>query len=343
MISVAAHYFDGKTSRLHQVTLTVQDGVAHIREAAQVLGASELQRSCPLAQLRVSERSAHAPRKVTFPDGAYLEINDHSGFNLLLEHTGYRDSWVVRLQQSWRGSLLALCATLALLGLAYVYALPLAARTLAFAVPLRMERRLGDGMLEYLDQHVFTKSALPAARQQALSSRFHSLLSARADSPAYQLLFRKSKIGPNAFALPSGDIVVTDEIIALMNDDDAVMGVLAHELGHLHERHLTRRIIQSSAIGAAATLILGDVSAVIANIPTLMLDLKYSRDAETEADDYALQMLDKNGIAREHLAAAFEKLDQLDPGVTPYLSSHPSGRERVLRLRGAGSIDGVSK
>ena len=87
-------------------------------------------------------------------------------------------------------------------------------------------------------------------------------------------------------------------------------------------------------MGAIATLLFGDVSAVIANIPTLMLDMKYSRDAETEADDYAMQMLDANGIAREHLAAAFEKLEALSPGVSPYISSHPSGSERVMRIRG---------
>lgn len=327
---VAAHYFDGKTSRLHDVVLTVQDGVATIRGD----GIEQIQRSCPLAQLHLSERTAHAPRKVTFPDNAFLEISDHAGFNALLEETGYHDSWVVRMQQSWRGSLLALGLTLTILALLYVVGLPLASRSLAFALPVSMERRLGDGMLEYLDQHAFQLSNLTLERQQALRSRFQSLQAARADSPAYQLLFRKSKIGPNAFALPSGDIILTDEIVTLIDDDEAVMGVLAHELGHLHERHLTRRIIQSSAIAALSTLILGDASVVIANLPTLMLDLKYSRDAESEADEYALQMLDKNDIAREHLATAFEKLDKLNLSVTPYLSSHPGGQERLMHIRG---------
>lgn len=333
MSSVAAHYFDGKTSRLHHVLLTVQDGVAHM----QGEGMDPVHRSCSLEQLHLSERSAHAPRKVTFPDGAFMEISDHALFNSMLVSTGYRDSWVVRLQQSWRGSLLALGGTLAILALAYTFGLPLASRSLAFALPVSMERRLGDGVLDYLDQHFFQVSSLSMERQQALRGRFLGMQPARPDSPAYRLLFRKSKIGPNAFALPSGDIVLTDEIIALMDNDDAVMGVLAHELGHLHERHLTRRIIQSSAIAAAATLIFGDVSAVIANIPTLMLDLKYSRDAESEADDYALLMLDKNGIAREHLAGAFEKLDKLSPNITPYLSSHPSGAQRAMRIRGNDS------
>ncbi|MFZ6750893.1 M48 family metallopeptidase [Undibacterium sp. Ren11W] len=342
MTAVAAHYFDGKTSRLMHVLLTVQDGVAHLQEngAAEAgagghNGVAEgWRRACPLAQLRLSERSNSAPRKVTFPDGAYLEISDHAAFNRLLEQLGFQDSWVVRMQQSWHGSLLALGATIALLLLIYFYGLPVASRTLAMNLPVSVERSLGDGILEYLDKDAFQKSELSPAQQQAILSRFQNLQAPSPDSPAFHLQFRKSKIGPNAFALPSGDIILTDELVALMADEDAVMGVLAHELGHLHERHLSRRIIQSSAIAAGVTLLFGDVSAVIANIPTLLLDLKYSRDAETEADDYALRMLDKNGIAREHMAHAFEKLNQLDPGITPYLSSHPSGADRIMRIRG---------
>lgn len=332
MTSVAAQYFDGKTSRSYQVQLTLSDGIAQIR--------GETERDCDLSQLHWSERTVHAARKVTFPDGAYLEIGDQAGFNLLLADAGYRDGWVVRLQQSWSGALLTLGTTLALLTLAYVFGLPAAARVIAFGLPVSMERQLGDGVLGYLDKYAFQPTELPPRRQQILLDRFQSLLPARADSPAFQVIFRKSKIGPNAFALPSGDIVLTDQIVELLADDEAVMGVLAHELGHLHERHLMRRIIQSSAIGAAATLIFGDVSTVLANIPTLLLDLKYSRDAESEADEYALAMLDRNGIAREHLAAVFEKLDRLDHSAAPYLSSHPSGQERILRIRGKPESSG---
>lgn len=333
MNKVTAIYFDGKTSRLRHVEFSVQGDVAHVREITNDLNEG-VTRSCPLAELRVSERTRHAPRKVTFSDDAYLEITDHATFNAMLESTGYQDSAVVKLQQSWTGTLAALAAVIITLTLGYVYGLPAASRAVAFSVPVSVERKLGDGVLEFLDKHIFQPSKLPAARQAELRTRFQSLRPPRDGSPTYQLVFRKSAIGPNAFALPSGDIIITDEIIALMKDDDAVMGVLAHELGHLHERHLTRRIIQSSAVGAIATLLFGDVSAVIANIPTVMLDMKYSRDAETEADDYAMQMMDANGIAREHLAVAFEKLEALAPGVSPYMSSHPSGNERVMRIRG---------
>lgn len=323
---VAARYFDGHSSRLYHVSLRVEDGHAVL--------AGDLERRCPLAQLHVSERSSHAVRKVSFPDGAYLEIADHAAFISLLHASGHRDSWVVRLQQSWRGALLAMVATLLALWLSYQYLLPLAARAIAYALPVSVERQLGQGVLDMLDRHVFAPSELPEARQQQLRTRFASLALPNDSALAHRIVFRKSKIGPNAFALPSGDIVLTDEMIKLMPDDQAIMGVLAHELGHLQRRHLTRRIIQTSAVGAGAALLFGDVSTVVATLPPLLLDLKYSRDVEREADDYAIAMLRHNGIALEHLAQVFVALGKLDHG-TPYLSSHPSSAERVERIRAA--------
>src|SRR5471030_1414092 len=213
--------------------------------------------------------------------------------------------------------------------------LPPAASLLAHALPVAIERRLGDGVLELLDKHVFAPSQLPLARRQQLSTRFERLLPPYPGTPPHRILFRKSRIGPNAFALPSGDIVMTDEMVNLMQDDDALMGVLAHELGHLHERHLTRRIIQGSAVAASATLLFGDVSSVIAALPPLLLDLKYSRDAEREADDYAIAMLRYNGIAPEHLAEVFVRLDKIAGSMPAYLSSHPASRERIAHIRAA--------
>lgn len=324
--AVPARYFDGHTSRLYQVTMTVSDGVAVL--------VGDIERHCPLDQLRVSERSSHAVRKVSFPDGAYLEIADQAAFNQLLHDTGHRDSWVVRLQQSWRGAVLATVATIVALWLSYLYLLPLVAKGVAYAIPQSVERQLGQGVLDMLDRHVFAASELDGARQQALRARFSRLTVPGDDMPEHRIVFRKSRIGPNAFALPSGDIVLTDEMVALMPDDDAVMGVLAHELGHLQKRHLTRRIIQTSAVGAGAALLFGDVSTVVAALPPMLLDLKYSRDVEREADDYAIAMLRQNGIALEHLAQVFVALGKLGDA-PPYLSSHPASAERIARIRAA--------
>lgn len=334
---VAASYFDGRSSRLHRVTLRVRDGVAQVR--------GEIERDSPTGALRVSERSVHALRKVTFSDGAYLEIRDLAAIEALLRRTGHGDGWVVRLQQSWRGALAAAAGTLLLVGAGYVYGLPALADALARAMPPNLERQLGRGVLAVLDRHAFEPSRLPRERAAQLEQRFQRLLPPEGGAPAWRLAFRRSKIGPNAFALPSGDIVLTDDMVLLLKDDEAVMGVLAHELGHLHQHHMTRRVIQGSVVAAGATMLFGDVSSLLATAPAILLDMKYSRDAERDADDYAIAMLKHNGIALTHLITVFERLQAWQqqqrrqpgaPGAADvYLSSHPAGAERIARVRAA--------
>lgn len=326
-MQIPAYYFDGKTSRKLRVALSVEAGVAFIT--------GDVQRQCPIADLRVSERTRNAARKVTFPDGAYLEVLDNTVFNQLLALTGHRDSFVVRMQQSWRGALTAVVATMAILAAGYLYGLPAASEAVAKTLPEKVERAIGRETLSFLDKRILAPSNLPAQQQQAIVARFAALTPPRQGVPRYEIIFRKSKIGPNAFALPSGQIVLTDEIVELVDNEDALMGILAHELGHLHERHIMRRIIQSSAIGAIATALFGDVSAVLANIPTVMLDLKYSRDAEREADDYAIAMLKANDIDLSTLTLLFAKLEKNASDSVPYLSSHPPASERIKRIRSA--------
>lgn len=326
-MSIPAFYFDGKTSRRFHVRLSVEAGIATL--------SGDIDRQCGLDQLRVSERMKNTPRKLTFPDGAYLEVLDNAAFNTLLGETGFQDAWVTRVQQSWHGALLASVAILLALVGGYLYGLPAASEIIAKALPEKVERAIGTETLQFLDRSIFAPSQLPAAQRDAIVERFKALTAPERSATSYQILFRKSKVGPNAFALPSGEIILTDEIIKLAGNDDAVMGILAHELGHLHERHLMRRMIQSTAIGAAAAALFGDVSSLLVSVPTLMLDLKYSRDAEREADRYAIAMLRANGISTSHLADAFEKLDSEAKGTAPYLSSHPPTAERIETIRGA--------
>ncbi|MFS0753422.1 M48 family metallopeptidase [Noviherbaspirillum sp. 1P10PC] len=324
-MSIHAAYFDGKTSRRYRVVLTVEGDVASI--------SGEASRCCPLSQLRVSEASRHGTRLVTFPDGAYLEIEDREGFARMLAATGHTDGLVSRLQQSWRATLLAALAMAAIIALLWRFALPVAADLVATMLPSSVESRLGDATMQALDARLLDASRLPEEQQQHIRTRFSTLAASTADTPHFELLFRKSRIGPNALALPAGRIVLTDELVLLLADDeDALMAVLAHELGHLHHRHMVHRLVHGAAVGAAGMALFGDASGLVAALPPLMLDLHYSRNAEREADLYAAHWLKAGGLSAASLAAALERLNGAKDDKPAYLSTHPATAERIARL-----------
>jgi Zn-dependent protease with chaperone function len=325
-MTVEAAYFDGRTSRRHQVLLNVESGVARI--------SGDIERCCPLGGLRVSETTRHGARIVTFPDGAYLQIDDKAAFAQLLASTGHSDTLVVRAQQSWRGTLLAAAGIAVALALLWRFVLPLLADMVAAALPPAVEQTIGQRALQTLDQKLFAPTALAPAERNRIAAQFARLASSGSTAPHYRLLFRKSRIGPNALSLPSGQIVLTDELVRLLEDDsDALMGVLAHELGHLEKHHLMRRLLHGAATGAAAAALFGDASGLLATLPALLLDLKYSRDAEYEADAYAAALMKAGGLDPGRLGLALERAAGNEPVYHVYLSSHPATAERIARLR----------
>jgi Zn-dependent protease with chaperone function len=148
------------------------------------------------------------------------------------------------------------------------------------------------------------------------------------------LEFRTSRaIGPNAFALPGGIIVITDELVALAKSDDELLAVLAHELGHVRLRHTMRRLLESSAVAMLIAGITGDIastSSLAASAPAVLLQSKFSRDNETEADRFAFDLMRRAGIDPKYFAVLLARLEaKRGPGPFPaFLSSHPPSAER---------------
>jgi Zn-dependent protease with chaperone function len=247
----------------------------------------------------------------------------------------------------WEGSLRPLAigfAVLALLGIASCrYGVPVLAGAAAERVPDSVVDFVGEQVLRAFDSGSFEPSTLESSRQAALVRRFAQLrLPPGASAADYDIVFRQSaSVGANAMALPSGTIVVTDDLVALSGHEDEIMAVLAHEAGHVTHRHGLRLMFQSSFASLWLTWMLGDVSGLAASASSALLDAKYSRDFERDADAFAIALLDDNQIPRTHFVRMLERLERsasADTGeagsgtVMSYLSSHPVTRERIAAV-----------
>ena len=325
---IAASYFDGKTAKRHAVTLTVhQDGIR--------IDGDGVRCDLPWQSMTLSERGRHGPRVIETREGARCEIDDTFAFNEELHRYRRADGWVVRLQQSWSSVFATIVVGIAAVIASYVWGLPWIADRASRVVPTVIVDELSAQGLASLDRLGMKPSTVPEARRSGLERKLRDLQPPEVVQA--RLHFRSGgKLGANALALPSGDILVTDELVALtQGNDDLVLAVVAHELGHVAHRHGLRNMLQSSVIGILATLYLGDASSLLSGVAALGLTMSYSRGFEEDADDYAANLLRARGLAPSLLAVMLERLEndaRPGEGASELFESHPGTARRVQRL-----------
>lgn len=334
MTELPATFFDGMRPLAHPVTITLEGHTV-------TLTGADFQRAYPQRELQVSPRIASAPRFVTLPDLAQLECADGPWLDALRqdERTEGPVAW---LEQRWWAALSALALTALALALGYFFVLDATTDKIALRVPVTAERAFGDRVATSLAK-VMRPTSLDTPQTEGIRAGFAELKALVPDSAEFTLEFRDSPgIGVNAFTLPGGRIIVTDQLVKAMPGDDEVLAVIAHELGHAHYRHTLRQAVRSSGVAVLGGVLLGDASSMAAGMTAAMqlVMLKYSRGFEAQADDYAGELLQKSGRSPELFAQALVYLDEdaktrgLGEGYS-FLSTHPVTEERMARARAA--------
>lgn len=313
-----------------------------------------------IRELGVSQRVGNIPRKITLPDRSLFETTDNDAVDELLAaagHRAHRAGILHTLESRWRWVAIALVITL-FTGFATVrWGMPWASREMAFAMPASATGIISEQALEILDRTILEESALPETEQQRIRQHFETtLLPLQHETFNYRLHFRRMSDIPNAFALPAGDIIITDRLIELADSQDEIDSVLLHEIGHVVHRHGLQQVLHSSLLTIAIIMISGDVSAtgnIAIALPVFLLESHYSRGDETEADQYAFERMMEAGIDPVHFSTIMEKISR-DPDSDPdsdesdsekqdtidllkYLSTHPSTPERMLQAESYSS------
>ncbi len=340
---IAATWYDGRSARGHAVQATVEGGTLWLNDEAGG------RHGVALRQVQWPERTRHGQRVAQLAGGGSLAFADAGAFDAWWRAQGQRESWVVRAQQHWRATLVALAGLLLVGAAGYVWGVPWVAAGVVAVTPPEVESAIGDTALEQLRGGLFEPTKTPVEVQAQWRSRLDAALrQAYPEGPvAWQLHFAGGgRLGANAVALPGGHIVITDELLALLKGaDDAVLGVLAHEHGHVRRRHGMHAVVRFGIVSAATSVALGDFSSVVAGVPALLAHLGYSRDAEREADADAARVLLAAGRDPAAMVQLFERLQGRgerertqgrEGGLPIAFASHPADEERIRFFREAG-------
>lgn len=219
------------------------------------------------------------------------------------------------------------------------------------------ERRLGDRIIrelyrdpDYIDDPVLAEYIQSIWQPLMTAARNRGELSPELDERfAWEILLGKDRT-VNAFALPGGYLGVHLGLIGVVTSRDELASVLAHELSHVTQRHISRLITQQSKqtplllgamiLGAlAASKNPGATQALVVGGQALAMQnqLNFSRDMEREADRIGYGLMAPAGFAPQGFVSMFDKLQQAnrlnDNGSWPYLRSHPLTTERMADMQ----------
>ncbi len=354
MHAFAAKFFDGIDGHPKPVVVTVDDeGNWHIKLKTADL---DLHKAADLAVIAMADvktqaKVGSAPRVIFLPEKQQLLTTAHETIDAILKKHQYSGSFIARSVTYMESNLYAvfglLASTVAFCLFMYFIGLPAMTNQLAAWAPKSLTDHLGRESLEFIDQHIFSPTSLSEEKQHDILTHFQPLLDAQTDLEL-NVIFRDMNGIANAMALPDGTIIFTDQLVNITDNNDQLEAILAHEIGHVHHRHSMKSIINSHMLQFVALFV--GVSPSVSDVGLSLINSSHSREAEREADDFAVQYANEGHYEPIAFADAMQHLVEDGTGAScerdnyvvtcdddlekqmELFSTHPVSTERIQKF-----------
>ncbi len=342
-----ARLFDGETAQEHRVILNAlhRDQI-YVQISGDTL---DTPLEWPVKDLRALRDQSDGSRLVLSyrrdtddeapRDPARLIVTDPDWLAWL--HVTHDDLFTRDLHKgTWRKVITRSAMAVAAVVLMLFVILPRMADTLADILPIERETAFGKSVTAQMERFLGGKTigALHCSNEkgQAALERMMARLSQGADLQ-YDInitVFDHEML--NAFAAPGGQIVLMRGLLEQAGSADAVAAVLAHEIGHVESRDATRGALRSAGSAGLLSLVLGDFSGgtAVLLIAEHAFQASYTREAESAADVFAIEMLNKAQVSSDGMAQFFDLIGGEGGLELPeYFSTHPASDGRAVRAR----------
>ncbi|WP_416900338.1 MAG: M48 family metallopeptidase [Minwuia sp.] len=339
---LSARYTDGVTAREHRVQVqATADGLSFDADGKHHVW--------PVSGLLLVERVGGVPRMAHDSYGEARLVFDSVVADTELKSLmpGVMAKSRDRLGLDLRRVAMIGGATIGVIALIF-FSLP-ALTTLAVAlVPLSYEKELGEETMGTLTAF-FEKAGDRCEEPEGLAA-LEKMTAKLIDGRELRIPV-DVRVAPvdivNALALPGGTVIVFEELLKEAESAEEVAGVIAHEIGHAQYRHGMQRLLQGQAIDALISIVTpGEFGSIGRTAGTILVSQSYNRDAEREADGYAIETLNRIGVTAGGMAAFFERAPdhgdegEDEAGAFRYLVSHPASGERAATIRAESQGEG---
>lgn len=291
-----------------------------------------------LDEIKISKRVGNTPRYIYFNDITKCETNDNERVDQFLKTNKLQSSSRLINKIKSRSSfvILSLVLIVFLSFISIKYLIPKTSYILASLTPYETKYKLSKKTLEHMQHNYIFDTRLGKSKTESINEQFINLLEIlKLDKAKYKLHFRSGDLGANAFTLPSGDIVITDDLVKLAKNDKEIMAVLLHEIGHVEYNHGFQSIYSNTSLYLFLSFLTADISQltiISATLPTFLLKNKYSREFEYEADDFFTKNSKKVNIDKEHFRNILTRLAKDENRIFSYIGTHPSTKDRVKKV-----------
>lgn len=347
-MSIPARFYDGLVSRVHQTHLRYerdeQGGRLLVLDAvSEITLADWPAENLYLVPARRDEIRIGAEGE---NDGARVVVTG-------AEHIGRIRATLPLLaqrQKQERGRQVRLAAlstmALAVVIAAYIFGVPLIATRVVQLVPPGWEDGIGQTVASQIEASLGDESGLelcdpdPQSLANRAIARFVDAALEGVGTPfAPEMRVVRSDV-PNAFAVPGGRIYFFSALLNAARTPDEFAAVLAHELGHVVHRHGMEQLVSTAGTGLLVGFILGDMTgiSVAAGLGATLIDSRFSREAEHEADRFAAdvaQRLDFQPWALANLIGRVSRDSAFDRALALF-NTHPLTDERLAALTRLG-------
>ncbi len=175
------------------------------------------------------------------------------------------------------------------------------------------------------------------ALNRATVDRAWKRVAAQAGIPWQQVIYEEQK-EPNAwvkFSPGTHTVHVTTGLMAILDAEDEIAGILAHEAGHIQLGHYSSSVSRNLLWGLLFNSLKGDAAReIVGGVGMVLAESGFSREQEVEADDYGLRVSTAAGYSPWGLVRAMEKMKAAGFKTSPSgFNSHPPTERRLLRLR----------
>lgn len=320
-----ARYFTGKTAHPYSASIYLHEEKLHIHyfDKDEQIELIWEKNAIEIAQHRDQFLSLKYGQ--VFPK-QLLEITDTNFIEEFRKFSGHKKWFNVKLTSPV--SIIGLIAVFGLsLWLSYIFLLPTIADSIAKSFPKEYEISMGESLYK----SVLAGEEIDSVKTKEINHFFNQLEIKK--SYPVKITVVKSKV-VNAFALPGGGIVVYDELLNKVSSADQLAALLAHEYGHVEKKHATRNLFRTLSGYIFISVLFSDLNSVanvIVENANQLRNLSYSRELESEADNYGLLILKENNLSGAGMQKLFElfKEEGGSMEVDELLSTHPDLDSRI--------------